>query len=228
MTTPVKFALVFIATLGVLILIKKSPFFLMKDLWVETNLIQEINEAASPEEKTRLINKLEDLPVKVHSFSSRWMGIHAVRSPGAWDDEGFDHRRTQTPRDIELLAGVSYGVSDIYNGGLHQFFINGTGGMAPEMVEWFERADLQKSAAILKEAMAVFGEAYPRSQEARNNFLEKFPGDTREEWDPFDEMDGPFYESLNEDGKTFDDHADRWLRETCGIQSLHDELPEMD
>lgn len=228
MTTPVKFALVFIVALGVMIILKKGPLFMMGELFEEGNLIREIQNAESAEERTRLIHELEAMPVNVCSFSGRWMGVHAVRSPGGWDDEGFDHRRTNTPRDIELLAGVSYGVSDIENGGLHQFFINGTGGMAPEMIEWFERSGLQETADHLQKAMAVFGEPYPRSQAARNTFLQKFEGDTREEYDPFYEMDGPFYDSYHEGGRTFSDHEDRWLREVCGIDSLHTGMPPVD
>ena len=230
MTTPTKIALSILIILGILLALKKchSRSSILDDLFVESDLIAEINDAESPEERTRLINKLEDMPENIIPFPFRWLGIHAVRSPGGWDETGFDHRRTATPRDIELLSGTAYGVSDIENGGLHQFFGNGTGAMAPEMVEWFERAGLPESAEILKKAMKVFGEPFPRSQETRIKVLERYEGQSREKYDPFYELDGPFYDSMSQGGKTFDDYADRWLRKTCGIQSLHTELPPVD
>lgn len=228
MTTLVKFAMVGLATLLVLIVIKHGFQFGRGDFFKEGKLIREINAAPDPMERKRLITKLEGIPEKYVCFGNRWLGIHAPRSPGGWDEEGFDHHRTNMPRDIEILTGVLYGVSDIENGGLHQFFINGTGGMAPEMVEWFERYEMEESAGQLKRAMAVFGETYPRSQEARNRFLEKFEGETREEYDPFYEMDGPFYESIEKDGMTLDDRLDHWVREIWGFKSLHTELPPVD
>lgn len=218
-----------LTSLLVLIVFKRGCQFSGAGIFSEeAKLIQKINQAKDAEERARLITELEGMPEKFVSFGNRWLGIHATRSPGGWDDEGFDHHRTNTPRDIEILTGVIYGVSDIENGGLHQFFGNGTGGMAPEMVEWFERYGLEETAGHLKRAMAVFGETYPRSQAARNRFLEKFEGETREDYDPFYEMDGPFYDSIMKDGETMDDHVDRVVREVWGFTSLHTELPPVD
>ena len=229
MTTSTRFALVFVGALFLLLVFKQGCQPLLGAFHSEEGkLIGTINDADDPELRTRLIDELEEMPVEYLNFANRWLAIHAVRSPGAWDDEGFDHRRTNTPRDIEILTGVLYGVSDIENGGLHQFFINGTGGMAPEMVEFFKRYDLEEAAEKLKQAMAVFGEEYPRSQEARNRFLEQFEGTTRQEFAPFHEMDGPFFEALLKGVQSMDDHADRVVREVWGITSLHTELPPVD
>lgn len=109
-------------------------------------------------------------------------------------------------------------MADINNGGFHQFFTNSTGVFAPEMIEWFERAELPKAAAIVREAVAVFGPDFPRSQEKRQEFLARFPGETREEFDPFVTLDDRFYDALAD--TTFDDACDRWLREVCGIDDL--------
>ena len=92
------------------------------------------------------------------------------------------------------------------------------------MIEWFERAGLAETAAVMKEATAVFGAKFPRSQAARKAFLAKFDGETRADWDPFFRMDDRFYASLPYQKKVFDSAADRWLREVCGIATLHDTL----
>jgi len=126
------------------------------------------------------------------------------------------------PRDIQLLDATSYGKADIDNGGFHQFFSNGTGVFAPEMIEWFERAGLAETASIVKEATSVFGEVFPRSQDLRRKFLASFHGKTRADWDPFYQMYDRFYASLPYKKDVFDKAADRWLREVCGIKNLHD------
>jgi len=77
----------------------------------------------------------------------------------------------------------------------------------------------------LQEAVAIFGPEYPRSQAERKRFLEEIQGDVepykgpREEWDPFFEMDDRFCAANRTE---FDEAADRWLHEVCGIRSLHD------
>jgi hypothetical protein len=41
-------------------------------------------------------------------------------------------------------------------------------------------------------------------------------------------MDGPFYESIEEDGMTLDDRVDHLVREIWGFKSLQTELPPVD
>jgi len=188
-------------------------------------LLGKINSAATPEEREKLIAELEATPVKIYHFHSRWSLIHKVDSSG-WTESGFDPSLSEAPRDIAVMEATAYGVSDIENGGLHQFFGNSTGIFAPEMVEWFERAGMPGPASILKQAMAKFGEPYPRSQAARQRFLEGFKGEKREEWDPFIELDQPFYDGVNGSAGGFDAAADRWLKEVCGIKDLRTPCPK--
>jgi hypothetical protein len=93
------------------------------------------------------------------------------------------------------------------------------------MVEWFERAGLPQAATVLKQAMAKFGDPYPRSQEARQKFLDSIPWVSREESDPFRDLDGPFYDAVEEEGRDFDTLADRWLIDVCGIKDLRTPPP---
>jgi hypothetical protein len=187
----------------------------------EGELLTQIREATTPELRDTLIVELERTPVKMREFYSRWLFIHTDSTVFAcWSDDGYDPMRSSVPRDIQLLAAADYGKSDIDNGGLHQFFGNRTGTFAPEMVEWFDRAGLKETASVIREAMAVFGPEFPRSQDARRKFLDGFQGKDRSEWDPFYKMSDRFYATLK--GDVFEQAADRWLRETCGIISLRD------
>lgn len=184
----------------------------------ELDLIKKIRAAKSPAEREASIIELEHTPYRFRRFHARWRNIHSVGDYRGWTQTGYDPSVSSEPRDVQLMSATSYGVADINNGGFHQFFSNSTGVFAPEMVEWFERADLPKAATIMREAIAVFGTDFPRSQEKRQEFLAKFPGETREEADPFIMLDDRFYDVLP--SMTFDDACDRWLNGVCGIKDL--------
>jgi hypothetical protein len=192
----------------------------------ELQLIEQIWTAASAEERSRLISQLDEHPVVIYPFHSRWLLINNIHPWHCWTDDGYNPSFSDCPRDIQLLAATSYGKADICNGGFHQFFSNHTGGFAPEMIEWFERAGLTETASVVREAIAVFGQAFPRSQHVRGERLAAFEGATREDCDPFYQMDDRFYASLPRDEHVFDAAADRWLREVCGITSLYDTLKD--
>ncbi|GAB5405100.1 MAG: hypothetical protein Aurels2KO_33310 [Aureliella sp.] len=186
----------------------------------ELTLIWEIQEADSELEREQLIRKLEDTPVDHYPFYSRWIRLNDVTPFHCWTDDGYDETLSEYPRDVQILAAMIYGHSDIENGGFLQFFTNSTGAFAPEMLEWLERSELDTAADVLREAMAVFGETFPRSRGARLEFLSEFDGESRQQRDPFSQMDDAFYASLPYATHTFDRAADEWLRETCGIKRL--------
>ncbi len=156
-------------------------------------------------------------------FHEEWRHQHDILPFECWTDDGYDPSRSGIPRDIQLLAGMDYGKADIDNGGFHQFFSNGTGVFAPEMVEWCDRSGLRDVADVIRLAMKTLADDYPRSQAARQRLLEKFPvRGRREDWDPFKELDQKFYTLLTNNGSRYDEAADRWLLETCGITKLDD------
>jgi hypothetical protein len=157
-------------------------------------------------------------------FHEEWSRKHDVYPFNCWTDDGYNPSLSEIPRDIQLLSGMEYGKSDIDNGGFHQFFHNGTGVFAPEMVEWCERSGLHDVADVIRLAMKTLTDGdYPRSQEGRIRLLAKFPvRGSREQWDPFNKLDEKFYELLSNNGSRYDEAADNWLRETCGITKLED------
>ncbi len=83
------------------------------------------------------------------------------------------------------LLAVHWCCSEVENGGLHQFFWNPTGILAPEAVKGFQAICFDKIAKNLQEAMRFFGEEYPREQRIRIEMLDKIRGTAREDFDPF-------------------------------------------
>ena len=100
------------------------------------------------------------------------------------------------PPPVRDLFAAHFCESEVSNGGFHQFFTNPTGVLAPEAHQAFERVGFQATAAVLADAMAFFGDPYPREQEVRTARLEVISGKTREEWDPFLRLDELFYKTL--------------------------------
>jgi Domain of unknown function (DUF4375) len=134
----------------------------------EGEILEQLRNTSSSETRDQLIAELERTPVYNRSFYSRWIFIHEAWSCfDCWSDNGYDTTISPVPRDIQILCATDYGKEDIDNGGFHQFFHNGTGTFAPEMVEWFDRSGLDETAAVLREAIAVFGDEFPRSQDVR-------------------------------------------------------------
>jgi hypothetical protein len=68
----------------------------------------------------------------------------------------------------------------------------------------------------------VFGKDFPRSLAVRREILDSFHGAAQADSDRLDHLSDRFYASLPHREKKFDAAADRWLREVCGIENLHD------
>lgn len=95
--------------------------------------------------------------------------------------------------------------SEVCNGGLHQFFSNSTGILAPEALAAFRAMGLAEWADILAEAMEFFGKQYPRERDARDAFLVDrcIPG-------CFDALDDRFYAWLHAEEDRWEHAADRF------------------
>lgn len=99
-------------------------------------------------------------------------------------------------QEVGHLFAAHWCQSEVCNGGLHQFFSNSTGVLAPEALAGFRAIGLTEWANILAEAMQFFGSAYPRERLDRLVLLPKRQGQRRKEWDPFCHLDHRFYEWL--------------------------------
>ena len=114
----------------------------------------------------------------------------------SWEDgpEEFVRVFCSVSPEIGYLYAAHWCQSEVCNGGLHQFFSNTTGLLAPEALEGFRAIGAAPWAEILAEAMKHFGTPYPRDREQRGKFLPVPHGRARKEWDPFYDLDERFYE----------------------------------
>jgi Domain of unknown function (DUF4375) len=93
------------------------------------------------------------------------------------------------PEIERVLLSAYWLQAEVLNGGLAQFFSNDTGVLAPEAVEACRTLGLVELAAKVLEAMAWFGESYPRVREIRQEALMAFANSHTEGVTPFDELD---------------------------------------
>lgn len=116
-------------------------------------------------------------------------------------DEVFQRTFHQWPTYIGDLVATHWILTEVYNGGFLQFFLNPTGILAPEAAEGFDRMGLTDASKLVREAMAFFGSPYPREQEEREIFHARQYGYVRDSEDlstpflhnPSDHLDDQFY-----------------------------------
>lgn len=108
---------------------------------------------------------------------SYWDHIESAYQKTSIHDGGiiFSTEFARLPAPVGDLLAAHWTLSEISNGGLHQFFLNPTGVLAPEAAQGFERMGLSPIAELIREAMAQFGRTYPREQEHREPFLAAHP-----------------------------------------------------
>ena len=101
-----------------------------------------------------------------------------------------------TPERARHLFAAHWCVSEVSNGGFHQFFSNGTGVLAPEAAGGFDAIGLPKLAGVVRRASAYFGIPYVRDQQARNDLLDQYEREHKEDWNPFEQLDDEFFDLI--------------------------------
>jgi len=71
------------------------------------------------------------------------------------------------PIPILQLYASHFALSEIHNGGLLQFFWNGTGVMLPEAIAGFKAIGMTKLASVITTAAGKLGSPYPRDRDDR-------------------------------------------------------------
>lgn len=115
------------------------------------------------------------------------------------------------PASRHLLSG-HWCISEVANGGLHQFFWNGTGVLAPEALEAFRELGMPQLAGVLQEAMALFGTPFPRKRNERHQALHAFEAQNPDAWDPFNQLDVKFWELMKEEAGGWEAAANAYAR----------------
>ncbi len=105
----------------------------------------------------------------------------------------------ETPEHAAHLFALHWCASEVCNGGFHQFFFNSTGVLAPEAVAGLKAIGMPQTANVVAEAMASFGEPFPRDREERQDALDALTLQcgTEGQWQsPFHDIDARFYDLL--------------------------------
>jgi hypothetical protein len=84
------------------------------------------------------------------------------------------------PPDYRPILVLGLFEWEFSNGGVHQFFFNSAGNLAPEVLEALEALSLPRQAAAMRKALAMFAEPYERDTGKRR--ARYFPPGTRP-WD---------------------------------------------
>jgi len=126
------------------------------------------------------------------------------------DPDDFLRQFSAVPQEAGHLFAAHWCQSEVCNGGLHQFFSNSTGVLAPEALAGFRAIGLTEWANILADGMRFFGEEYPREQTERLTLLRGWRGRTREEGDPFYALNKRFYSWLHEEPQRWERAADQF------------------
>jgi len=124
------------------------------------------------------------------AISPYWFSLNE-----SWDHgpSAFIAESQSVPPPILDLYAAHWFQSEVNNGGLHQFFFNSTGILAPEAASALKAIGLREWSAVLLEAMQYFGEPYPRERMSRIHMLPKMVGQSRDAWDPFLALDERFF-----------------------------------
>lgn len=91
-------------------------------------------------------------------------------------DRFYERIETHGFESLTLSERASFGLTWLYmetnNGGLHQFFFNDAGKLAPDALRGLEMVGAPATASILRRAMSVFPDGVvPPDQEQRRAFM---------------------------------------------------------
>lgn len=86
-----------------------------------------------------------------------------------WDTPDADAgtRLAAVPKEQRTLLVMNVFNAEFENGGVHQFFLNSSGALAPEVYDAFIELGLERQAAIYKRGLDMFGAKYARDTERR-------------------------------------------------------------
>jgi hypothetical protein len=98
-----------------------------------------------------------------------------------------DYARSQ-PEQRTIFAAY-WLQAEVLNGGLHQFFSNDSGVLAPEAVSACRALAMLVLAEATERAVAWFGKPYPRDRETRRDALANFSTTYGADTDPFTDLD---------------------------------------
>jgi len=119
------------------------------------------------------------------------------------DDNGFDNLN----ENEKIYFYLRILDSEVYNGGMHQYFSNSSGELYEETIKYLKLLNALNSLELLKKAKKIlFGNAsVPKDQIERNNLMKQYPeeDDAPEPvWSvELDKIDDEYYKDADEIGE---------------------------
>jgi hypothetical protein len=86
---------------------------------------------------------------------------------GRGSDADIVARLNALPIEQRTLLAMEFFNTEFSNGGVHQFFLNSSGAVAPEVYDAFRELGLERQAAIYKRGLDMFGAKYLRDTQMR-------------------------------------------------------------
>ncbi len=115
----------------------------------------------------------------------RYLNLALIQRTNIWDkpDAEVAALLAALPKEQRTLFAMEIFNAEFENGGVHQFFYNSAGVVAPEVHAAFLELGLDRQAAIFKRALDMFDKAYPRDMEQRRGKYFSHAG-----WNAFDKQ----------------------------------------
>jgi Domain of unknown function (DUF4375) len=136
----------------------------------------------------------------------------------SWDEgpDEFPRQFRSVQPEIGHLYAAHWCQSEVCNGGLHQFFSNTTGLMAPESLDGFRAIGLADWAEIVDAAIKHFGDPYPRERSERQNVLPAPKWRGGPGLDLFDRLDERFFDAAVESEDAANAYVERAVAKKDG------------
>lgn len=107
-------------------------------------------------------------PLVPQPLDSYWPLVEPMFDVVSIDDPAsFERTKSSVPHSSLVLFAAHFCLSEVWNGGLLQFFFNSTGILAPEAIEGFQAIGMANIASRLAAAAAPLGGIFPRDRGAR-------------------------------------------------------------
>jgi hypothetical protein len=169
--------------------------------------------ASLSDEQRRAIARNEIMRQPGELFREKLRELHTAISVYESPKE-FLEQFARVPAFLGNLFAANFCQLEIRNGGIHQFFFSPAGVLAPEAAAGLIAMEMPECAALLKDAIAMLGDPYPRIRRERNERLRALY--TKTNRDPFRPLDDRFYELIATELGGFERAADRYTIESDG------------
>ncbi|HST11480.1 MAG TPA: DUF4375 domain-containing protein [Terriglobales bacterium] len=119
--------------------------------------------------------------------------------------ETFRQTYNSVPKESGLMFAAHFCQSEVCNGGFEQFFWNSTGVLAPEAVEGFLEIGQAQVASLIRSAMDLLGQPYPRDRDERQARLSEVTKGS------LDSLDETFFVLIESEEGGFEAAANRYF-----------------